>query len=84
MKPHEIAETCVTMMNANLHRQKECEILLVLPNGWQKPEGRFPRYRILQLKPDGSRLVKFNAMNMLAWLIAKGLVDVKIQTVTEC
>jgi hypothetical protein len=57
---------------------EEAGILLTTPKGW-KPPPRFPRGRLNIVKPDGTRVWSFKAMNVLAWLAANGLVNIETE-----
>jgi len=79
MTPHELAQKCADALHSAAEfglPQEQAMVLLVLPKGW-KPAPRFPRGKTAQWKPDGSRVVYFNALNVLAWLAAHGLVNVQ-------
>ena len=82
MRPQELAAKCAKAITDStehgLPNEDAC-ILLVLPKGW-KPPPRFPRGRTAQWKEDGTRVAYFNAMNVLAWLVASG--DIEVRTIT--
>lgn len=81
MKPADLAKQCAENINfytANKMPAKEAGILLTTPKGW-KPPPRFPRGRLNVVKPDGTRVWHFNALNVLAWLAGNLLVDIEMK-----
>ena len=75
MTPTELAALCAEAMNHQECGARRATILLVLPPGW-RPLPRFPRGRLLLVKQDGSRVVRINAMNVLAWMVANDACEI--------
>jgi hypothetical protein len=81
MKPDDLAKRCVENINFNTLNgwpAEDAGVLLTTPKGW-KPPPRFPRGRLNIVKPDGTRVWHFKAMNVLAWLAGNGLVNVEMK-----
>lgn len=76
MKPAELAEQCVKAMNFWKGEAEKATITITLPKGWKRPP-KFPRGELLCVNPGGERVYSLNAMNVLAWLAANGLVNVE-------
>lgn len=86
MTPQEMGAMCVKAINSATEIGmpiEDANVLLVLPKGWKKPQGRFPKRVIAQQKPDGSRVVYIKAMSLLAWLAANGLVRVETKVKSD-
>lgn len=76
MNPADLARQCVENINfytTNKMPAEDAGILLTTPKGWKAPPW-FPRGRLNIVKPDGTRVWHFNAMRILAWLVANGFV----------
>lgn len=77
MKPFDLAKLCVDSMNSGTQlglKASEARVCLVTPPKWKAPP-KFPRGEIVQAKEDGSRVRYLSAMNVLAWLVANGMVS---------
>lgn len=76
---HAIAKQCANAITSSTNLGLPCEqsvVMLVIPKGW-KPPPKFPRGVTACWRGDESRVVYFNAMNVLAWLAAHNLVKVE-------
>lgn len=79
MKPADLAIQCVNSINACTAigtKMEDASILITTPKGWKAPP-KFPRGRIVRWMEDGSRVRYLPAANVLAWLAANGLVNLK-------
>lgn len=76
MNVQELASQCAASINGARQFKipmQDAVVSLVTPQGWKKPP-KFPRGHLLQVKENGDRVWHFKAMNVLAWMVAKGLM----------
>lgn len=79
MTPAEMGRAAVKAINYMTMYGGEAQkaaIICVTPPSFKPPKG-FPRGELLQVKEDGSRLKRYNALRILAWLHANKLVEVR-------
>ncbi len=85
MNPHHLAIRCAESINSACKYSLPAEdatVLLILPKAWKAP-AKFPRGKTAQWKEDGTRVAYFNAMNVLAWLGAQGIVSINLNGYDE-
>jgi hypothetical protein len=75
MQPAELAQQCVNAMNFWKGEPEKARIIIVLKKGWKAPP-KFPRRELLCQNSGGQNVYSLSAMNVLAWLVANGLVNV--------
>ncbi|TYO65420.1 hypothetical protein FXV83_15910 [Bradyrhizobium hipponense] len=76
MNPSDLAQLCANSLNAAKRLGlplKEAHVLVTTPKGWKAPP-RFPRGKIVNHTSDGGRVRYLPAMNLLAWMVASGMV----------
>lgn len=79
MNPADLAKQCVDSINLWGDNAEQAIITLVLPRGWKAPP-KFPRRKLLD---EHLRIYSLSAMNVLAWLAAKGMVNVELRPTTK-
>jgi|GEM_PF-2802362 len=89
MHPNDLAERCKAAIGRVPRQETTAEVGLILPGRWGKRDTRLlagrgsPRGQIVSDMGPRGIMVFFNAMDVLAWLAAKGLVIVECRVRRE-